>query len=66
MIGQREVHSADGLDHILHVEEHRWFVVWRGERKTPYHPSRRLARIRIREMKKTRPPKPWTQLRLPF
>lgn len=62
-VGEREVHSRDGLDHILHAMEHQWFVVWRGKRRIPAFRTRRLARINIRGLKKLRP---GTQLQFSF
>jgi len=62
-IGQREIHSADEKDHILHAGEHQWIVVWRDVRQKPVFRTRKLARINIRGRKKLRP---GTQLELPF
>lgn len=53
-IGQREVHSSDGLDYIEHTGERSWTVVWRGERTTPPLSTRELARKAIRR-RKTQP-----------
>ena len=55
MIGYQEIHSADGEDHIYHEDERRWFVVWRGEREKPHYTTRKLARNRIRTLKRLRP-----------
>lgn len=59
-IGQKEVHSRDGQDYILHTGERSWTVVWRGE-KLPPCLTREAARTAIRARKELRP---GTQLQL--
>ncbi len=54
-VGQKEMHSADGLDYILHSGERSWTIVWRGEKVTPPLWTRESARKTIRARKKLRP-----------
>jgi hypothetical protein len=52
-VGQKEVHSRDGLDYILHTGERSWTIVWRGEPTEPSFETREGARKVIRSRKKT-------------
>lgn len=62
-IGQREIHSADEKDHILHAGEQLWLIVWRGKRRPHPFRTREYARVCIRFLKSLRP---GTQLSLGF
>jgi hypothetical protein len=50
-VGDKETHSRDGLDYILHTGEGSWTVVWRGEATAPTLSTRELARRVIRAHK---------------
>lgn len=54
-IGQKEIHSRDGLDYILHTGERSWTVVWRGVKVVPPTLTRESARRNIRARKSFRP-----------
>jgi hypothetical protein len=51
-VGQKEVHSKDGLSYIEHTGERSWTIVWKGETLDPPLSTREVARRVIRARKR--------------